>query len=83
MITDDLGEQRTHIHTMSCAAGEHCIMTAIKSAMRSTQVDTGTDATLVEKEQGRKLTNKRPANAEILVADNTASIPAEWLGDLP
>ena len=58
-------------------------MTGIKSAIRSIQVDTGTDATLVEKEQGRNLTNKRPANAEILVADNTASMPAEWLGDLP
>ena len=81
MITDDLSEQLTHVHT--CEAGEHRIMTSIKSAIRSIQVDTGTDATLVEKEQGRDLTNKRPANAEILVADNTASMPAEWLGDLP
>ena len=81
MVTDALSEQLTHVHT--CATGEHRIMTGIKSAIRSIQVDTGTDATLVEKEQGRNLTNKRPANAEILVADNTASMHAEWLGDLP
>ena len=64
-------------------AGLQSITTAIKSAIRSIQVDTGTDATLVGTDQDGNLTNKQPANAEIIVADNAASMPARWLGDLP
>ena len=77
-----------HVHTTqkhTNMAGLQSITMAIKSAIRSIQdlVDTGPYATLVGTDQDGNLTNKQPAHAEILVADNAASMPATSLGGLP
>ena len=67
----------------TCCNATRAVYERIKSAIRSIQIDTGTDMTLVGTEQDPNLHNTRKANIEILVADNKASMPVRWVGDLP
>ena len=67
----------------ACCNATNAVYEGIRSAIRSIQVDTGTDMSLVGTEQDPNLVNTRKANIEILVADSSASMPARWLGDLP
>ena len=55
---------------------------AICSKIQSIQVDTGTDATLLNASNEANLTNATEAQVTILVADNTASMPASLQGDM-
>ena len=74
-VADDLTNQidmestETHVNTMQNSTnvtGLQGMTAAIKSAIRSIQVDTGTDASLVGTDQDGNLTNRQPAHAGYL-----------------